>query len=153
MCDCARSRCVFQACWCGICGVRLRKKTFFVEAVNACEMSSWNCVVVCRRTRAGVDEVLVQWECSWIAADAVPQGEVVRTLLRRTVGTKVELLVQWACTWEPVEQVDAAAVGEYCGVVIMEDVVMSAAVIDGQAAVDRKPRIKGLAKRVRNRNW
>ena len=47
-------------------------------------MDSWNCVVVCRRTRASVDEVLVQWECSWIAADEVPQGEVVRTLLGHT---------------------------------------------------------------------
>ena len=125
----------------------------FVGAVNACEMNSWNCVVVCRRTRAGVDEVLVQWECSWIAADEAPPGEIVRTLLRRTVGGRTELLVQWACTWEAVSQVDDAAVEDYCGVVIDEDVVASAAAVGGQTAADRKPRIKGVVKRAKNRKW
>jgi hypothetical protein len=103
--------------------------------------------VVCRRTRAGVDEVLVQWECSWIAEDEVAQGEVVRTLLRRTAGGKTEMLVQWACTWEPVEQVDAAAVEDYCGVVILEDVVAPTTVGGGQAVDVRKPRIKSPVKR------
>ena len=113
------------------------------------EMDSWNCVVVCRRTRAGVDEVLVQWECSWIVEGDVAQGEVVRTLLRRTVGGRTELLVQWACTWEPVTQVDAAAVEDYCGIVIVEDVVAPAAVGGGQAVDARKPRIKSPVKRKR----
>ena len=49
-------------------------------------MDSWNCVVVCRRMRGGVDEVLVQWECSWVAAEEAPPGEIVRVLMRRVVG-------------------------------------------------------------------
>lgn len=89
----------------------------------------------------------MQWECSWIAEDEVAQGEVVRTLLRRTAGGKTEMLVQWACTWEPVEQVDAAAVEDYCGVVILEDVVAPTTVGGGQAVDVRKPRIKSPVKR------
>ena len=111
-----------------------------------CAMDSWNCVVICRRRGAGVDEVLVQWECSWIDADAIPEGEVVRVLLRRSVGAKSEMLVQWACTWEPVEQVDAAAVEDYCGEVLVADAGPVKPV--KQTVAGRGPR-----KRVRNRGW
>ena len=109
-------------------------------------MDSWNCLVVCRRKGAGVDECLVQWECSWIDADVAPPGEVVRVLLRRSVGGKNQMLVQWACTWEPVEDVDAVAVEDYCGEVLVADAGPRKPVkqtVVGRAAV----------KRSRNRGW
>ena len=61
-------------------------------------MDNWNCIVICRRRGAGVDECLVQWEASWVDADVAPPGEVVRVLLRRSVEGKEQMLVQWACT-------------------------------------------------------
>ncbi len=109
-------------------------------------MESYNCVVVCRRKRAGVDEVLVQWECSWVDADVVPLGEVMRVLMRRTIGSKHEMLVQWACTWEPVGQVDVGAVEDYVGDVFGLEVDAVADV--KQSVVGRVARIKR-----RNRGW
>ena len=97
--------------------------------------------------------VLMRISCSGSAAGfprMVPQGEFVRTLLRRTAGGKTEMLVQWACTWVPVVQVDAAAVEDYCGVVIVEDVVAPTTVGGGQAVDVRKPRIKSPVKRKRS---
>jgi hypothetical protein len=114
---------------------------------------SWNCVVVCRRLRAGIDEVLVQWECSWVDADEVAPGKVVAVLLRRTVRGQNQMLVQWACTWEPVGQVDAGAVEEYDGDVIVEATEQSAVeaqVLDAGAATSATAPKR---RRVKRRNW
>jgi hypothetical protein len=111
------------------------------------EMESWNCVVVCRRMRGGVDEVLVQWECSWVPAEEAPPGDIVRVLMRRVVGQKHEMLVQWACTWEPVGGVDAAAVTDYVGdVVVVEDA-------DAAKAVKQTVVGRPAQKRRRNNRW
>jgi hypothetical protein len=102
--------------------------------------------------RAGVDEVLVQWECSWVDADVVHPGKIVAVLLRRTVRGQNQMLVQWACTWEPVEQVDAGAVEEYDGDVLVTTGDESVAVSQALEAV-----VGGVAKaqkrRVKRRNW
>ncbi len=102
--------------------------------------------------RAGVDEVLVQWECSWIDADVVPPGRIMAVLLRRTVRGQNQMLVNWACTWEPVGQVDAGAVEDYDGDVIVETGAESAAV-----SQELGTSVGGVAKaqkrRVRRRNW
>ena len=104
-------------------------------------MDSWNCIVVCRRKGAGIDECLVQWECSWVDAGVAPEGEVVRVLLRRSVDGKEQMLVQWACTWEPIEKVDAAAVEDYVGVVLAVDAGPSKPVkqtVVGRASAKRR---------------
>ena len=110
-------------------------------------MDSWNCVVICRRLRGGVDEVLVQWECSWVDADEAPPGEVVRVLMRRAVGPKSEMLVQWACTWEAVESVDVAAVDDYGGAVVIVEEADAAKAVK-QTVVGRTARKRG-----RNNHW
>jgi hypothetical protein len=104
-------------------------------------MDNWNCIVICRRRGAGVDECLVQWEASWVDADVAPPGEVVRVLLRRSVDGKEQMLVQWACTWEPVEKVDAVAVEDYVGVVLVVDAGPSKPVkqtVVGRASAKRR---------------
>ena len=109
--------------------------------VTAVIMDNWNCVVICRRRGAGVDECLVQWEASWVDADVAPPGEVVRVLLRRSVDGKEQMLVQWACTWEPIEKVDAAAVEDYVGVVLAVDAGPSRPVkqtVVGRASAKRR---------------
>jgi hypothetical protein len=106
--------------------------------------------------RAGIDEVLVQWECSWIDADEVPPGKLVAVLLRRTVRGQNQMLVQWACTWEPVGQVDAGAVEEYDGDVIIESAEQGAVesqVLDTGAATTAKIATAPRRRRVRRRNW
>ncbi len=95
--------------------------------------------------RAGVDEVLVQWECSWVDADVVQPGKIVAVLLRRTVRGQNQMLVQWACTWEPVEQVDAGAVEEYDGDVLVTTGDDSVAGVGGVA--------KAQKRKVKRRNW
>jgi hypothetical protein len=112
---------------------------------------SWNCVVLCRRVRAGVDEVLLQWEGGWIDADEVPPGKVVEVLLRRTVRGQNQMLVQWACTWTPVELCDSGALEEYDGDVIIESATdvpaVSQALGAGGAAA---PKVK---RRKHKNNW
>ena len=73
----------------------------------------WDCIVIARRTHDGVDEVLVQWDCTWMEEDGWSEGQVVAELLRRVVAGKQQVLVQWKCTWEPVAFVDAVALEEY----------------------------------------
>ena len=109
--------------------------------VKAIIMDNWNCIVICCRRGAGVDECLVQWEASWVDADVAPPGEVVRVLLRRSVDGKEQMLVQWACTWEPIEKVDAAAVEDYVGVVLAVDAGPSKPVkqtVVGRASAKRR---------------
>jgi hypothetical protein len=110
------------------------------------QMESWNCLVVCRRKGAGVDECLVQWESSWIAADVAPPGEVVRVLLRRCVAGKEQMLVQWACTWEDIKDVDSIAVDDYVGEVLVADAGPQKPVkqtVVGRAVAKKRPRNRG----------
>ena len=113
---------------------------------------SWNCVVICCRVRAGVDEVLLQWESSWIDADVLSPGRVVEVLLRRTVRGQNQMLVQWACTWSAVALCDPGALEEYDGDVIIESAtevpVVLQALGTGAAAAP-----KSRKRRVRRRNW
>ena len=133
-------------------GALVKKKISEVQGRSAMS-ENWNCVVVCRRLRAGIDEVLVQWECCWIDADVVPPGKVVAVLLKRTVRGQNQMLVQWACTWEPVGQVDPGAVEDYDGDVIVESAEESAVVSQvlgtGVAASVTAQR----SRKVRRRNW
>ena len=75
----------------------------------------FGCVVYARRVLDAVDEVLVQWDCSWVASEgAWSEGQVVEILMRgRIVAGKQQVLVQWKCTWIPVEHADAGAVEDY----------------------------------------
>ncbi len=130
-------------------GVRLRAaKKFANEQARHCSlMESWNCIVVCRRTRGDHDEVLVQWESSWVDAEVAPEGEVVRVLMRRVVGAKHEMLVQWACTWQAVVDVDAIAVEEYPGPTFVVDEAEAAKAVK-QSVVGGKKQ-----KRAKRRDW
>ena len=114
---------------------------------------NWNCVVVCRRLRAGIDEVLVQWECCWIDADVVPPGKVVAVLLKRTVRGQNQMLVQWACTWEPFGQVDPGAVEDYDGDVIVESAEESAVVSQVLGTGVAASATAQKRRKVRRRNW
>jgi hypothetical protein len=115
---------------------------------------SWNCVVLCRRVRAGVDEVLLQWEGGWIDADEVPPGKVVEVLLRRTVRGQNQMLVQWACTWTPVELCDSGVLEDYDGDVIIEsatDVPAVSLALQALGAGDAAaPKVK---RKKRKNNW
>ena len=113
---------------------------------------SWNCVVICRRIRAGVDEVLVQWESCWIPADELAPGRVVEVLLRRTVRGENQMLVQWACTWIPVELCDAGALEDYAGDIIIDATADLPAVDQTLAAVAAAvPQV--LKRKVKRRGW
>ena len=103
--------------------------------------------MICRRMRGGVDEVLLQWESTWVDADVVPPGRVVEVLLRRTVRGQNMMLVQWACTWSPVELCDAGALEEYNGDVLVDVAGAATAVVDQTLAQKKK------ARRARNRGW
>jgi hypothetical protein len=121
-------------------------KKFSAAAHERNYMDSWNCIVVCRRKGAGIDECLVQWECSWVDAGVAPEGEVVRVLLRRCVDGKEQMLVQWACTWEAIEDVDAAAVEDYPGEVLVADAGPEKPVrqtVVGRAVTRKRPRSRG----------
>jgi hypothetical protein len=109
---------------------------------------SWNCVVVARRVMCGKEEALVQWDCSWVDADIVPEGRVVEVLLRRTVRGQNQMLVQWACTWELVELVDEGALAEFDGPV---DEVLVAPGPVSQAIVADKT--KSSSKKRKNHGW
>jgi hypothetical protein len=116
------------------------------------DSESWNCIVICRRIRGGVDEVLLQWESCWIPANLVPTARVVEVLLRRTVRGEDQMLVQWACTWSPVELCDAGAVADYDGDTIIEAAVDLPAVVQTLAAVaEAVPKVQ--KRRVKRKNW
>ena len=105
--------------------------------------------MICRRSRCGVAEALIQWDSCWVDADAVPEGRVMEVLLRRTVRGQNQMLVQWACTWVPIEFCDGDAMAEYNGDVVVEDAKIVAAV-DQTLGVDVA---KAKTKRARNRKW
>ena len=125
---------------------------------------SFGCVVYARRVRKGVDEVLVQWDCSWTVNGAWPAGQVVLPVLvhGRTVGGRQQVLVQWRCTWVPVEHADAGAVEDYeerlrdgtAGEPVADDEVVGGGLV-GVVVGDGKPKTaaKKPTKRRRNHGW
>lgn len=101
-------------------------------------MDTWTCVVVCRRKRGGVDEVLVQWECSWVDAEEAPPGEIERAHASRC----------WPETRDAcavgvhVGGVDAAAVTDYVGAVFVVENADAAKAVK-QTVVGRPARKRG----------
>ena len=73
----------------------------------------WDCIVIARRVREGADEVLVQWDCTWMVEGGWAADDVVKELLRRDANGQKQVLVQWKCTWVPVADADATAVEEF----------------------------------------
>jgi hypothetical protein len=73
----------------------------------------WDCIVIARRVREGADEVLVQWDCTWMVTGGWAADDVVEELLRRNVDGQEQVLVQWKCTWVPVADADPTAVEEF----------------------------------------
>jgi hypothetical protein len=109
----------------------------------------WDCVVIARRMHDGVDEVLVQWDCTWMDEGGWPEGQVVSELLRRVVAGKQQVLVQWKCTWVPVTFADAVALEEY------EARCLEVVAVEGEAgsvpAVSAPKRV--MKRKKRNRGW
>ena len=111
----------------------------------------WDCVVIARRMHDGVDEVLVQWDCTWMEEGGWPAGQVIAELLRRVVAGKTQVLVQWKCTWVPVAFADAVALEEFEARCLEEVVVGSKAV--SIPAVGVPTGVVKKKKRVKKRGW
>lgn len=107
---------------------------------------SWNCVVIARRRRCGLDEALVQLEACWVEADVEHACRIVEVLLRRVVRGQRQMLVQWACEWIPIGDCDVGALEEYTGEVVVDDLALGVdqAIVSGRPVKRRK---------VRNRGW
>jgi hypothetical protein len=106
---------------------------------------SWNCVVVARRIRCGIQEALVQWECCWVDEDdGVGEHKVLEVLLRRTVREQRQMLVHWACQWIPIEDCDPGALEDFQGEEVVDDLALPVS----QQIVQAKKK-----KRARRRNW
>ena len=109
----------------------------------------WDCVVIARRMHVGVDQVLVQWDCTWMEEGGWPEGQVMAELLRRVVAGRTQVLVQWKCTWVPVAFADAVALEEY------EARCLDEVAVEGESgSVPAVGTPKGVVKRKRrNRGW
>ena len=108
----------------------------------------WDCAVIARRVHDGVDEVLVQWDCTWMEEGGWPAGQVIAELLRRIVAGKQQVLVQWKCTWVPVAFADAGALVEY-----EERCRGEVAAEGGTGSVPAVSAPKRVVRKRKNRGW
>lgn len=113
------------------------------------EKMSWNCVVIARRKRCGVDEALVQWEACWVEADVKHSCKILEVLMRREVRGQRQMLVQWACEWIPIEDCDSGALEEYEGDVVVDDLALE---VDQTLGTGVAADSKVQKRRVRRRN-
>ncbi len=104
---------------------------------------SWNCVVVARRRRCGIEEALVQWECCWVETHSVsPTHKILEVLARRTMCGQRQMLVHWACDWIPIGDCDAGALEDYQGEVFVDDLAMEVEQVAATTAAVKKRKAK-----------